>query len=252
MKQIVLSFLLLSAIVTTKAQLSGTRTINTTGSTASAGGIVLEWSVGEMVAVQTLISPNVILTQGLIQPGASSGAPLPVTLLFFKGKAVNGQTVLSWATSREINSQHFDVERSSNAIDFTKFGQVAAAHNSSITTQYSLTDPGPYPSTYYRLKQVDMDGQYSYSRIVQIQLSQTLTFGLYPNPTNGVLNLSLKGNLEPVEVMVTDMKGRTVWRKIVDPVTTVQIDVSYLPGGSYFVTVQGGGNTRWSGKFLKQ
>src|SRR5688572_12112715 len=88
MNKIILPIWLTLAVITCRAQSIGTRTVNSTGATTSAGGLVLEWSVGEMVTVQTLTSPNVMLTQGLLQPGASLDAPLPVTLLSFKGKAI--------------------------------------------------------------------------------------------------------------------------------------------------------------------
>lgn len=251
MKKIILSFFWMTTVVITQAQFIGTKTINTTGSTASGGGLILEWSVGEMVAVQTLISPNVILTQGLLQPGASSNAPLPVTLLFFKAKAVNGQALLSWATSQEINNHHFDVERSSNGVDFQIFKQVPGAGNSDIPKTYSLIDLTPYPSTYYRLKQVDADGRYNYSSIVQVQFSRTLTYGLYPNPTKGALYLSLNGDHKTVEVIITDVSGKNVLRKILNPTNTIQMNLSHLPNGSYFIKVQNGAAV-WSAKFLKQ
>lgn len=251
MKQVGLFSFLVFAAMTSKPQVSGTRTINTTGSTASAGGLVLEWSVGEMVAVQTLTSPNVVLTQGLLQPGVSSSAPLPVTLLFFTAKAVNGQTILSWATSQETNNHHFDIERSSNGVDFQRFEQAAGAGNSSIPKMYSVTDPTPYSSTYYRLKQVDVDGNYRYSTIIQFQLSLILVYGLYPNPTEGHLYLALNGSAKIAEISVMDMNGRVVLRKIIYPTATVQLDVSHLPSGSYFMAVQSSGAI-WSGKFMKR
>ncbi len=250
MKLITEFAILMFAAATTRAQLISTRTINSSGSTASAGGIVLEWSVGEMVAIQTLTAPNVILTQGLLQPGASSGAPLPVTLLFFNGKSVNNQTVLSWTTSQEINNHHFDVERSLNGVHFQVLGQVPGAANSPVAKTYSFTDPGPYPDTYYRLKQVDVDGNYSYSTIIKVQLPQLLTHRIYPNPTKGPLYLSLAGNPQIAEVVVMDMNGRIMLRKVVNATNWIELDVSHLPRGSYFISVQRSG-TVWSCKFVK-
>ena len=250
MNKIILPIWLMPATITCRAQSIGTRTVNSTGATTSAGGLVLEWSVGEMVTVQTLVSPNVTLTQGVLQPGAFSDAPLPVTLLYFKGKAINGQALLNWATTKEINNHHFDVERSSNGIEFQIFKQVAGAGNSSIPAMYSVTDPGPYPTTYYRLKQVDINGNYRYSTIVQVQFSLILAYGLYPNPTKGHLYLSLNGDPKTVEVTVMDMNGRIVLRKIPNPTTRMQIDVNHLPNGSYFISVKSSG-TVWSGKFVK-
>jgi hypothetical protein len=115
---------------------------------------------------------------------------------------------------------------------------------------YSAKDSRPYPTTYYRLKQVDVDGNYRYSPIVQVQISLIVPYGLYPNPTKGRLYLSLNGNQTIVEVTVMDMNGRRVLRKVHNPTTGMEIDVNHLPNGSYFISVQRSGIV-WSGKFVK-
>ena len=237
-------------VVTAQGQTISTKTINTTGAGVSAGGITLEWSVGEMVAIQTFISPNNILTQGLLQPPVSANAPLPVTLLFFTAKRANQEALLSWATSREINNHHFDVERSPNGIDFQVLKQVAGAGNSAVPKTYSLTDPAPYLNTYYRLKQVDVDGKFSYSRIVPIQFTETFKYRLYPNPTKGTLYLAHNGSNKVLAVCISDMNGKIVLEKHIYPTNTISIDVNHLANGSYFIKVLGSSN--WSGKFVKQ
>ena len=83
-------------------------------------------------------------------------AILPITILSFTSeKSVNGN-ILSWATSEEINSDHFDVERSSNNISFNLLTKVNAAGNSAYVQHYGFTDAKPFEGTnYYRLKMVD-------------------------------------------------------------------------------------------------
>jgi hypothetical protein len=116
---------------------------------------------------------------------------------------------------------------------------------------YSLTDPDPGSRNYYRLKQVDLDGQFNYSHTVEIKLDPTFRCEVFPNPTRGMLYLSMEGGSEKAEMTVTDMSGKMVLRRILSLQTTAQIDVSHLSNGSYFVTIRRGGVT-WSEKFLKQ
>ena len=119
----------------------------------------------------------------------TTDAAFPVELSSFSS-AINGSTVeLNWATATEVNNYGFDVERSADNITFNKIGFVAGAGNSNVQKQYSYSDAnlarGKY---YYRLKQVDTDGKYEYSQVVQSEIAGTLNkFTLsqnYPNPFN--------------------------------------------------------------------
>jgi len=116
-----------------------------------------------------------------------SGGPVDVKLSSFTAKLVSNNGVLNWITEQEVNSSHFEIERSDDAVKFVTRGSVNGAGNSSSKTNYAYTDVLNTSSkiVYYRLKMVDMDGKYSFSKIIAIKLNGTFsneTFSVYPNP----------------------------------------------------------------------
>jgi len=92
---------------------------------------------------------------------------LPVELVSFSGEERDCSTYLSWRTATETNSSHFVIERSFDAINFTAIGRVTSAGNSQEVIDYHFSDHDAGLQTYYRLLQVDLDGSFEYSDIVQ-------------------------------------------------------------------------------------
>ncbi|MFN8247919.1 MAG: T9SS type A sorting domain-containing protein [Ferruginibacter sp.] len=116
-----------------------------------------------------------------------SGGPVDVKLSSFTAKLVNSNGVLNWVTEQEVNSSHFEIERSEDAVKFENRGSVNAAGNSSTKTTYGYNDPINTSAkvVYYRLKMVDLDGKYEYSKIIAIKLNGSFSnesFSVYPNP----------------------------------------------------------------------
>ncbi|CAN5754811.1 hypothetical protein BH11BAC4_BH11BAC4_13990 [soil metagenome] len=116
-----------------------------------------------------------------------SGGPVDVKLSSFTAQLVNGNGLLNWVTEQEINSSHFEIERSDDAVKFETRGSVNSAGNSSSRKLYTYTDVLNTSSkiVYYRLKMVDVDGKYSYSKIIAIKLNGSASadnFSVYPNP----------------------------------------------------------------------
>ncbi|MFD2936015.1 endonuclease/exonuclease/phosphatase family protein [Spirosoma flavum] len=137
-------------------------------------------------------------------------AALPVRLSSFGVKAVGENVAVSWTTSSETKSAYFDVERSANAIEFGAIGRVAAAGEAQSTKVYSLLDEHPLSGTnYYRLKQVDLDGQTAYSKIVSVVLDNlTPAFELLGNPTdNQAIHVAVR-NLPNATYHLTTLTGR--------------------------------------------
>ncbi|MBX0291458.1 T9SS type A sorting domain-containing protein [Hymenobacter sp. HSC-4F20] len=117
-------------------------------------------------------------------------APLPVQLTGFAARVSGAAVNVVWQTAAELNSSYFVVERSTQAAaGFQAIGRVTAAGTSSTTRQYSLRDADAaaqaVPLLYYRLRQVDTDGQEMYSSVVVVSLkTANLTFAIYPNPAS--------------------------------------------------------------------
>lgn len=140
--------------------------------------------------------------------------PLPVTLLSFDAEA-NGEAVnLNWSTSAEINNDYFTVEKSLDGVYFEFVSEVNGAGNSNQIILYSSIDPSPYSGTsYYRLKQTDFDGQFSYSDIEQINIGEAISFefNVFPNPLPSDQAIKIKIRSEEnqmVTIKIVDFLGK--------------------------------------------
>ncbi|MES1160209.1 MAG: T9SS type A sorting domain-containing protein, partial [Bacteroidota bacterium] len=146
-------------------------------STASGAGLITTASTG-----------SVYLYNGFT-------GPLPITWLSFTGSPEKNDVLLNWATAEESNSDHFEIERSTDNSNFASIGQVTAAHNSSAQTNYSFTDGSPANGiNYYRLREVDLDGQFIYSKVISVTFNGTdnNVIAVYPNPAHESFQLQFK------------------------------------------------------------
>lgn len=95
---------------------------------------------------------------------------LPIELINFSAKAVDQKVRLDWTTASEINNDYFTIERAADAINFNEINNTDGAGNSTSINYYSMIDDSPLPGvSYYRLKQTDFNGAYSYSNIISVQ-----------------------------------------------------------------------------------
>ncbi|MBL0269925.1 MAG: T9SS type A sorting domain-containing protein [Chitinophagaceae bacterium] len=121
---------------------------------------------------------------------ANVSEPLSVKLLQFKGIYYGGATRLDWITGAEIQSDHFEIERSSDGLHFERIGTILAAGSSFQELSYHFIDSSPYPGlNYYRLRQVDLDGSATYSPLIRIMANPPsgANMQIFPNPVKGPL-----------------------------------------------------------------
>jgi len=171
---------------------------------------------------------------------------LPVELLHFTATAKKNEVRTSWATASEVDNDFFTVERSRDGINFETIGTVDGAGTSHSINTYSFPDKSPnYGLSYYRLRQTDFDGAYTYSNIVPVQLN-TGKFSIFPNPATTsavVLFEDLDG--EPVILRIFDILGRTVLEQPLridgQSQRTTDLDLAGLPKGIYQVECTGSG-----------
>ena len=169
-------------------------------------------------------------------------APLPVDLAYFGVKKAGKTASLSWITTNERNSDYFDVERSKDGVNFEFLTRVEAQTNSVAVNYYDIVDDKPFMGvSYYRLKQMDMDGKFIYTEIKAINFSPSDIFSVRPNPANSIIDLSFEAlKDENTPVIVFDYSGRLVSKQIFNSVkgfNSFKLDVSTLPSGMYFITV---------------
>lgn len=171
---------------------------------------------------------------------SSTANPLPIELVSFDGIVVSSMVQLNWVTATEINNDYFLVERSNDAINFNEVG-IVKANNTLQTSTYQLYDKQPYNGIgYYRLKQVDFNGSYTYSSIIAIKVNNDLAFSLYPNPITLLQSLVIsidKNYGSNVDVCIYDATGKRVHFQSVDLRNKLEvvIDNLNLAAGIYIV-----------------
>lgn len=193
--------------------------------------------------------PFSVLT--LTNTGCASGwiincatATLPVELVSFEAAiADDNQVRLEWTTATELDNDYFVVERSRDAENFTAVQTVRGAGNSADVLEYAHNDLDPYSGiSYYRLKQVDFNGEYSYSPIRTVAFDNQEGIKLYPNPAEHQLEVELSGiNGREVSVQVADVLGRIMLNStyvISDDASVIPLDVSNLESGVYRLQVR--------------
>lgn len=163
---------------------------------------------------------------------------LPVSWVSFTGTEVENQVHLNWVTASEINHRHFEVERSQDAIEFTKLGIVLPNESK----RYRFTDEAPMARNYYRIRQVDYSGDVSFSVIISVDLKRRAE-GLVrfmSNPVRQNLTIAYQPDItHPLKVSVYSMSGVLLKTVPVVATETTTLDLSALSGGLYVVKVEG-------------
>src|SRR5690606_32111812 len=170
-----------------------------------------------------------------------AGTTLPVELISFTGEAKGSTSLLKWQTSSQQNNDDFDVETSKDGTNFYNIGKVDGAGNSTASRSYSFTDHVPTTGlNYYRLKQVDIDGRFKYSKVVTVNFEKGgKGIALYPNPVRNELTIDIAKPTGSMIVSIYSVDGKLVKRVnagAVERSTTVSIE-NLIPG-TYVMDVQ--------------
>lgn len=199
------------------------------------------------------IQPNAV-AQAQNQPtsddNASIDTPLPVTLTSFTA-AKEGQTaLLKWATTMETNSDRFEIQRSQNGKQWGMIGTKQSNGESSSLKSYNFTDSEPLDGeNLYRLKMVDRDGTFAYSRIESVTF-EGLTASFHPNPVAEKLVITAGDFSKVKNIQIYDASGKTVYKSAAAP--SAEINVQNLSAGLYVVQVVRANGTVITHKIIKQ
>ncbi len=173
---------------------------------------------------------------------------LPVELTSFVGTAKGNSVELVWKTASEQNNDRFEVERSRDNITFTKIGFVRGSGTTTEAKTYRFVDEQVSGNIYYRLKQVDFDGTFAYSPVVEVRVAPPAEFALeqnYPNPFNPTtaIRYQLPVNSD-VKLEVYDVLGKKVATLVNERqeagIYTYTLNASTLSSGVYFYRLQAG------------
>lgn len=177
---------------------------------------------------------SVTLTRG----GALQG------LLNFNGKNVNEkQALLSWTTGSELQNDHFEIQRSTKNSDFKTIGVVHGNGTSSIVHDYTFTDNSPQDGVnFYRLKQVDLAGKYTYSSVVIVNFN-VRKLKIFPNPARDKIYIQNNDNFsngENLKIRLMDFSGKVVYQQIFKTkgVNIITLNVpQQIANGMYIIMV---------------
>lgn len=161
---------------------------------------------------------------------------LPIEMLNFNGKCEKGTPVLEWTTATEINNNYFSIERSTNGKDFLSIGKVKGAGNSSVISNYEFVDNEASSGEvlFYRIRQVDYDGQFEYFGPVFVKCSSS---GLEILPTVSEGMFYLVGDIGKAEIAVYSAIGEAVYYQNGSG-SRYLIDISDKANGVYFVKIK--------------
>jgi hypothetical protein len=180
---------------------------------------------------------------------------LPVKLLSFSGSYKNNIAALNWESESETNFSYYEVERSINGIDFSSVALKPAQESGQSKEQYSFADNLSYVSSdvyYYRLKMIDVDGQFSYSNVIMLRKEQKKEDGIFisPNPLVKTdmatvrINAATSGK---VDIRLIDMSGKVILsqqNQVIQGDNSISVNnLDRLQSGIYTVQLTNGEST---------
>ncbi len=173
---------------------------------------------------------------------------LPVKLTTFTAAPEGKSVGLKWTTTEESNSDRFAIERGSDGKNWQKIDEVLSKGESQALVNYSYTDQQPANGrNFYRLKMIDKDETFAYSRIRQVNISADSEHYLYPNPVSDLLFLNKNGG-EIARIKIADLQGRTVLESAKNPERG--ISVKSLSSGIYVLKIFNTDGTEDSQKLI--
>lgn len=188
----------------------------------------IESGGGATSVTEVFNAPDVISTD-------ECGTILSVNWLNFDVLKSGTDVDLRWTTATERNNDHFDVERSVDGLNFEKLSEIKGQGNSSMPTSYRWTDyKVTSPITYYRIKQVDFDGNHTFSEAKVVHSINALA--LWPNPVDNVLFIQSEDGIKSWRILKAD--GTEVKSSSNNNSSDLNIDVTSLPSGFYLIEIE--------------
>jgi hypothetical protein len=179
---------------------------------------------------------------------------LPIELLSFKAKLNNKVVLLNWQTATETNNDYFEIERSVDGKVWESIDTIKGAGNSSNVLNYAINDEKPLlGSSYYRLKQVDFDKKISYSDIAVVNFEGFKIIDLFPNPSNGNINIVIQSSVETsVDLKIYNAIGQILKSETIQVSKGVNHIQNHFEGptGKYFISAKTSDGAYYDYKFI--
>jgi hypothetical protein len=179
-------------------------------------------------------------TTGCDVPNSPEAGPTPVVLTSFDAERSGSSVTVNWKTEQEFNSKGFEIQRSSDNINFETVGFVSSQNsNSSVAQYYSFTDNSNISgaNSYYRIKMIDLDNTFSFTGIKTVKGSGfQAEVKVFPNPAHANSKVTIGNLSEPSAIRVFDNTGRLVQQTTS---TGTSVDLTHLQKGNYFIKITG-------------
>jgi hypothetical protein len=171
----------------------------------------------------------------------SANTPLPIELISFSAKQSGDKVNINWKTATETNNDYFTIERSADGYQFDAIASIEGAGNSSTANNYEIIDHYPINGiNYYRLRQTDYDGKFSYSQVVFVNMNKASDIRISPNPTDGIIRIEGE-NINFEDISIFNSLGQNVKFKVSlseDSDDYMILNLDKLPKGIYFIRTQ--------------
>ncbi|MFK7771501.1 MAG: carboxylesterase family protein [Saprospiraceae bacterium] len=188
----------------------------------------------------SLFVTNDILSWDEINMSVDLFEPLPLTWTTpLKAKYNNGETDLKWSVAEQFNNEKFVIEHSRNGSDFESIGELKVLENLQEEIDfYFYHNNTPTGVNYYRIKQIDFDGMYSFSSIAAVEVAEERgVVSFFPNPSLGIISFEL-GTSESKIIEIYNLQGILMRTELIE--NGDQLDLSNLAKGMYFVKNKNG------------
>jgi hypothetical protein len=165
-----------------------------------------------------------------------SPVSLPLTWLSFTATEINKQALLQWKVANEINVSRYEVEYSVDGINFIKLYTLPATTDFALEKTYQQVHPFPAAGlNYYRVKQIDVDGHYTYSRTAIIKMDKINAVTVIPNPASSVVTIQSGSIMNRIQLF--SAVGQLLLN-VAPAAANYNLPVSQLPAGQYFLRIE--------------
>ena len=211
--------------------------------TMIANNGAIDLAIGDSVNGRILTTTGAVTTSAsVVRIPLGTCGTLPVTWLSFTAqKNTNASVLLKWSTSAEINSDHCNIERSTDGINFTAIGTVPSTGNGNTVQYYSYADAKTVNGkNFYRLQQVDRDGRYKYSVIVQVNIANAMA-SVFPNPATTKTTVQVRSVLNNAFFTLMNNDGKRVYQRSITKINAgefIDIPLINFAPGMYMLKIE--------------
>jgi cephalosporin-C deacetylase len=161
---------------------------------------------------------------------------IPIELVDFKGQLIPTGTILTWSTASEFNNKYFELERSIDGQTWKLTARLDGKGTTNALSNYTYTDGNVFSVIYYRLKQIDGNGKFKYSKTISLTRNRDASVDIFPNPVGREFTVKINETVRKAVVQLFDMSGK-LWFTESFNSNQKTYNVSYLPRGKYFMHV---------------